>query len=60
MHQNLNFTNVAKTDFDTDLICSSNMIFCVATDLVSAIQMSTKIPTFLEEVSIERILFLLQ
>ena len=59
MHQNPDFTNVAITDFDTDLICSSNMIFCVATNLASAIKMSIKILTIVEEDSIERFLLFL-
>ena len=53
LHQNPDCTKVATTDFDTVSTCSSNMIFCVATGLDSAIKISIKIPTIVEEDSIE-------
>ena len=59
LHQNPDCTKVAITDVNTDLTCSSNMIFCVATDLVSVIKISIKILTIVEDDSIERFLLFL-
>ena len=55
LHRNPDCTKVATTDFDTDSTCSSNMIFCVSTGLASAIKISIKIPTIVEEDSIGRL-----
>ena len=54
LHRSLHYTKVAITDFDTDSTCSSNMKFSVATGLASAINVSIKILTIVEEDSIER------
>ena len=54
LHQNPDCTKVSITDFDTDSTESSNLIFSVATGLVSAIIVSIDRPTIVKEFSIER------
>ena len=53
LRQNPGCTKVSKTDFDTDLTFPSNFIFCVATGLVSPINVSVKSSTVVVEGSKE-------
>ena len=53
LHQNPDCTKVPIPDFGTDFTESSNLLFWLATGLVSAIKLSIGRPTILEEDSIE-------
>ena len=54
MHRNPDCTKVPIPDFGTDFTESSNLFFWLANGLASAIKISIKIPTIVEEDSIER------
>ena len=59
LHHNPDCTKVPKTDFDTDFTESSNFIFCVATGLVSPINVSVESSTVVVEGSVEEFFFIL-
>ena len=56
LHQKPGCTNVPKTDFHTEFTESSNLIFCVATRLVSPINVSVDSSILVEKGSTEKFL----